>query len=129
MDNLIYLILALLALPCCTWAFSSCCEWRLLSSCNVQASNCLSFSCGAQAPGACHSVVLACRLNSCNRLNNSWSIRKLIILMCSSIIYLPLINMLVIQLKTAIKFRMFQCVSLCSPHAKQSFVIYKFIKT
>ena len=33
----IYLILAMLGLHCCVWAFSSCSEWGLLSSCGTWA--------------------------------------------------------------------------------------------
>ena len=42
---LIYLVLAVLGLHCCKWAFSSCGEWGLLSSCSARPSHCGGFSC------------------------------------------------------------------------------------
>ena len=46
------LLLVVLALRCCTWAFSSCGEWGLISSCSALASHCGGFSCcRAQALG------------------------------------------------------------------------------
>ena len=48
----IYLVLAVLVLPCCVGFFSSCGKQRLLSSCRAWAFYCGAFSCwGAQAPG------------------------------------------------------------------------------
>ena len=48
-----FLLLFVLDIHCCAWAFSSCGEWGLLSSGGVQASRCGGFSrCGAQALGA-----------------------------------------------------------------------------
>ena len=41
----IYLLLAVLGLHCCAWAFSSFGEQGRLSSCSVQASRCSGFSC------------------------------------------------------------------------------------
>ena len=43
--NSVYLVLAMLGLCCCTWAFSICGKWGPLSSCGVQASYCHGFSC------------------------------------------------------------------------------------
>ena len=50
--------------------FSSCVEWGLLSSCDMRASHCGDFSCGAQALGhtrfsSCASKVPEHRLSSC----------------------------------------------------------------
>ena len=61
----IYLFLAALGLHCCAWAFSSCGERGPPPHCGARAPHCGGFSCcGAQAPGARASVVVARGLQS-----------------------------------------------------------------
>ena len=58
------IFMAALGLCCCNQVFCSCGGPELLSSCSTQASHCSDFSCcGAWAPGAQASVVVACRLS------------------------------------------------------------------
>ena len=65
-NYLLILLLAVLGLPCCTWAFSSLNKWELLSSCCEQASQCRGFSCcRAWFLAARASVFAGCGFSSC----------------------------------------------------------------
>ena len=66
----IYLFLAALGLRCCTQAFSSCSERGLLFIVVHGLLTAVASRCGARAPGARASVVVAHRLNSCG----SWAL-------------------------------------------------------
>ena len=68
----IYVFLAVLGLPCCTWAFSSCSEWGLLFVvvCRlfIAVASLARLSAHAQA-----SVVVACRLQSLLGTSGAWA--------------------------------------------------------
>ena len=50
LKKIIILILSVLGLHCCTWAFSSCGEWGLRPTCRARPSHCSGFSsCGTGA--------------------------------------------------------------------------------
>ena len=76
----IYLFLAVLGLPCCTWAFSSCSEWGLLfvAVCRlfIAVASLTRLSAHAQA-----SAVVACRLQSQPGSSGAWA--QLLQLSCS----------------------------------------------
>ena len=67
--SLPFLLLTVLTLCWCIWAFSSCCKQGLLSSCSGQASHGSGFSCcGARGLTSCGSQALEHRLSSCGSL-------------------------------------------------------------
>ena len=73
LNYLIYLFLAVLALCCCVWPFSSCGERGATLHCDARASHCSVFSCcRAWALGAWASVVAARGFSSCG----SWGLER-----------------------------------------------------